>query len=93
MPLKCGKQNVGRNIAELMRTGRPQKQAVAIALSHVRRCASGKISRRTGRSKNRPMRGFKKCVMSCISRAKADTPVSVRKSFMSAVKKCKKKFT
>ncbi len=31
MPLLKGKKNMGRNIAELMKSGRPQKQAVAIA--------------------------------------------------------------
>ena len=31
MPLKKGKKNMGANIRELMGTGRPQKQAVAIA--------------------------------------------------------------
>ena len=33
MPLLKGKKNIGRNIAELMHTGRPRKQAVAIAMS------------------------------------------------------------
>ena len=32
MPLLKGKKNVGTNIKELKQTGRPQKQAVAIAL-------------------------------------------------------------
>ena len=32
MPLPKGKNNVGKNVKELMKTGRPQKQAVAIAL-------------------------------------------------------------
>lgn len=32
MPLLKGKGNIGRNIRELRATGRPQKQAVAIAL-------------------------------------------------------------
>ena len=36
MPLLPGKKNVGTNIKELMATGRPQKQAVAIALSKLR---------------------------------------------------------
>lgn len=33
MPLKKGKSNVGSNIKELMKAGKPQKQAVAIAMS------------------------------------------------------------
>ena len=32
MPLKQGKKNVGANIRELIKSGRPQRQAVAIAL-------------------------------------------------------------
>lgn len=32
MPLKKGRKNIGANIAELIGTGRSQKQAVAIAL-------------------------------------------------------------
>ena len=39
MPLKQGKSKsaVSANIKELMKTGRPQKQAVAIALSTARK--------------------------------------------------------
>jgi hypothetical protein len=33
MPLLKGKKNVGKNIKELESTGRPQKQAIAIALN------------------------------------------------------------
>lgn len=36
MPLKRGKKNIGANIRRLRKEGRPQKQAVAIAL-HVAR--------------------------------------------------------
>jgi len=39
MPLKKGrsKETVSRNIQELIKSGRPQKQAVAIALDTARR--------------------------------------------------------
>jgi ribosomal protein L12E/L44/L45/RPP1/RPP2 len=33
IPLKTGKANIGKDIKELMRSGRTKKQAVAIALS------------------------------------------------------------
>jgi hypothetical protein len=32
MPLKKGKKNIGKNIATEMKAGKPQKQAVAIAM-------------------------------------------------------------
>ena len=32
MPLLKGKENIGRNIKELESTGRPKRQAIAIAL-------------------------------------------------------------
>lgn len=34
MPLLPGKKNISKNISELMKSGRPQKQAIAIAYSH-----------------------------------------------------------
>ena len=37
MPLQKGKENIGANIRELTKSGRPQKQAVAIALDVARR--------------------------------------------------------
>jgi uncharacterized protein YoaH (UPF0181 family) len=42
MPLLSGKKNMGRNIAELMATGRPQNQAIAIAYDVLRRKRSKK---------------------------------------------------
>ena len=46
MPLKKGKSRevISENIRELIHTGRPQKQAIAIALSEARR--SGKKKRK-----------------------------------------------
>ena len=32
MPLKSGKKNIGKNIKELQKSGKPHKQAVAIAI-------------------------------------------------------------
>ena len=37
MPLLKGKKNIGRNIRELKKSGRSQKQAVAIALNVARK--------------------------------------------------------
>ena len=46
MPLKSGRSNkvVSKNVRELVRSGRPQKQAVAIALRK-----AGKARRRSSR--------------------------------------------
>ena len=33
MPLKKGKKNVGKNISELIKSGKPRKQSIAIAMS------------------------------------------------------------
>ena len=48
MPLKRGKSKatISANISELVHSGRPQRQAVAIALSEARRAGSrGKLSK------------------------------------------------
>ena len=56
MPLKPGAtpETVGANIRELKASGRPQRQAEAIALSNARKTGSGKRKpppRQKGRSK------------------------------------------
>lgn len=37
MPLKPGKKNIGKNIEELKKSGKPHKQAVAIALEKAKK--------------------------------------------------------
>jgi len=48
MPLTRGKsrKTVSKNIKELKKSGRPQRQAVAIALSEARRTGTGKQKRK-----------------------------------------------
>lgn len=45
MPLKAGKKNIGVNISEMVKTGHPQKQAVAVALDKAREKRKGKARR------------------------------------------------
>lgn len=60
MPLNKGKSDkaVSENIATLMGEGRPQKQAVAIAMSEA------------GRSKKKPVKKAKKAVKKAIKKKK-----------------------
>ncbi len=53
MPLKKGssKEIISENIKELIHSGRPQKQAIAIALSEARRTGKGKVPPKPKRKK------------------------------------------
>lgn len=48
MPLKKGKKNIGSNIKTEMEHGKPQKQAIAIALN-VARKGGAKIPKKKGK--------------------------------------------
>jgi hypothetical protein len=80
MPLKCGKENIGKNIRMLRHEGRKQSQAVAIAMSFSRRCSN---------SNTRHVRGIKACIINKIARSKIHTSKQARKVFSNAVKMCK----
>jgi len=81
MPLRCGKKNVGWNIRELIHSGRKRKQAIAIALSHSRRC---------GNPHNKSVRGMKQCIIKAMVRAKFDNSKTARGALSRALKKCRK---
>ena len=49
MPLLTGKKNIGRNISELIRSGRERDQSVAIALDYARKHGTNVPKKRKGR--------------------------------------------
>ena len=55
MPLQEGysKQTISKNISELMHSGRPQKQSVAIAMSEARKNAPNAVVRRLSKLKKK----------------------------------------
>lgn len=52
MPLLPGRENIGKNIKELISSGRPKDQAIAIALDTARK-SGAKIPKRKKRTKKR----------------------------------------
>lgn len=81
MPLKCGKKNIGRNISMLVHEGRPQRQAVAIAMNFSRTCRN---------PHNKRMRGLKQCIITTMLKSRFTDPKAARKSLVRALKKCRK---
>ena len=51
MPLKKGKKNIGFNVKTEMAAGKPQKQAVAIALNVARKSGASIPMKKMGRGK------------------------------------------
>jgi len=82
VPLRCGKDNIGKNIRVLRHEGYPQRQAIAIAMSHSRKCEN---------PYTRNVRGMKKCVINVMAHAVFSDPKTARKSLNRALKTCKSK--
>ena len=89
MPLFCGQRNVGRNIRELMKSGKSHKQAVAIALNHQRKCLGQPPYRAKKPRKGAVKRGFKKCVLDMLTKTRVRKNMCLRKCLSEAIKKCK----
>jgi hypothetical protein len=62
MPLTPGKSDkvVSKNIREMMRSGRPQKQAIAAALSMAGRAKNPKRTRKVRRALKKISKGIRK---------------------------------
>ena len=80
MPLKCGKDNIGKNIKELRHAGYPQRQAIAIAMSHSRKCRN---------PHNKRVRGLKKCIITAMLNSQFTDPKMARGALSRALKKCR----
>ena len=88
--LSLRSENVGRNIRTLMRDGYPHKQAVAIALSHQRKCLGQPPYRGNKRiRKNSVKRGFKKCVLETLMHTRVRKTMCLRKCLTEAIRKCR----
>lgn len=59
MPLFGGKKNIGRNIKELESTGRPRKQAIAIALDVARKSGAKIPKKKESPAKKKEEKGRK----------------------------------
>lgn len=70
MPLLSGEKNIGRNISELVATGRPRKQAIAIAL---KKAGKARKARRAGRAKLPKLTAIGAGILLMLSVANAQT--------------------